>query len=616
MNLNHSQKKYLKKNLRNLTLQQIAENLHFSEKEILQYLKKNYPKEKYQKLIKKQTQKEKPSFRSTVEDKISNFNFKIFFKKNWPILTFLTFLVLAVYTNSLNNQFVSDDIGLIRDNNNIDNLSYNLLNHPRSFLRWLLYFFCYKIGGLSPIPYRLLDIATHIGSVIFIYLIISLLSGKSLALITASIFAVHPIQTESVTWISGGIHSQYSMFLLISFFFFLLAKFKNWSKKLYLFSLISFLLAILSTEKAMSFPLIIFFFELAFGNIRKNWKKTLPYFALSFFWLIVLLSGALNWRISTLKNDYYQQGGLENPLIQIPIAISSYIKLIFWPNNLTLYHSELNFTQGQYWLMTLFTLAFFGLIIWAYRKNRQVFFWGSFFVIALMPTMTPLRIGWIVAERYVYFGSLGIIFLIALIIKKIGKLIKIKKISLVILGIILIALSIKTIMRNRDWQNQDNLWLAAEKTSPSSYQNHNNLGDLYARQKEYEKSVEEFKKAIELKPDYADAYHNLANVYHQTGRDDLAQENYKKAIEFNPRLWQSYQNLGAIYFIEEKYDLALETIQKAAEINPEENSIKTNLGIILLRLNEKEKAKAEFEKALQLNPQDEIAQNWLDSLKK
>lgn len=616
MNLNHSQKKYLKKNLKSLTFQQIAENLHLSEKEILQYLKKNLPKEKYQKLLKKQNQKEKPSFESAIDNRIGRFNFKFFFKKNWPILLFLTFLVLAVYTNSLNNQFVSDDIGLIRDNKNVANLSYNFFNHPRSFLRWLFYFFCYKIGGLSPIPYRLLDITTHIGSVIFIYLIVNLLSGRSLALLTASIFAVHPIQTESVTWISGGIHSQYSMFLLASFFFFLLAKFRNWSKKLYLFSIISFLLAILSTEKAMSFPLIIFFFELAFGNIRKNWRRTIPYFTLSFFWLIVLLSGALNWRISTLKNDYYQQGGLENPLIQIPIAVSSYIRLIFWPDKLTLYHSELSFTQGQYWLMILLTLAFLSLIIWAYRKNRQIFFWSSFFIITLLPTMTPLRIGWIVAERYVYLGSLGIIFLIALIIKKIEKTVKIKKISLVILGIILIALSVKTIMRNRDWQNQDNLWLAAEKTSPSSHQNHNNLGDLYARRKEYDKSVEEFKKAIELKPDYADAYHNLANVYHQMGRDNLAQESYKRAIEFNPRLWQSYQNLGAIYFIEKKYELALETIQKAATINPNESSLKTNLAIILLQLNEEEKAKAEFEKALQLNPQDEIAKNWLNSLKK
>ncbi len=74
-------------------------------------------------------------------------------------------------------------------------------------------------------------------------------------------------------------------------------------------------------------------------------------------------------------------------------------------------------------------------------------------------------------------------------------------------------------MRNFDWKNQDTLWLATAKTSPSSHQNHNNLGDLYARRGEYEKAVEEFKKAIELKPDYGDAYHNLANVYHQIGKE-------------------------------------------------------------------------------------------------
>jgi len=92
--------------------------------------------------------------------------------------------------------------------------------------------------------------------------------------------------------------------------------------------------------------------------------------------------GLLGGRISTLETNYYQQPGLENPLIQVPIAISSYLKLIFWPDNLTLYHSELNFTQGQYSLMLITTFAFFALIAWAFKKNRQIFS-GAAFLLSL-----------------------------------------------------------------------------------------------------------------------------------------------------------------------------------------------------------------------------------------
>ena len=272
---------------------------------------------------------------------------------------------------------------------------------------------------------------------------------------------------------------------------------------------------------------------------------------------------------------------MNNPLIQIPIAISSYLKLIFWPDNLTLYHSELNFTQGQYFLMLIITLAFFALIAWTFKNNRQIFFWGSFFIITLLPFLTPLKISWVIAERYVYLGSLGIIVLIALALNKISELVKNKKITLIIFGLLILALATRTVMRNFDWKNQDTLWLAASKISHSSHQNHNNLGDLYARRGKYEKAVEEFKKAIELKPDYGDAYHNLANVYHQIGKDDLALENYQKALELNPNLWQSYQNIAAIYFSQKKLDLAKQSMEKALVINPNSTKLHTNMEILL-----------------------------------
>jgi len=288
-------------------------------------------------------------------------------------------------------------------------------------------------------------------------------------------------------------------------------------------------------------------------------------------------------RISGLATQNYTEPGFYNPLIQIPIAIAEYLKLIFWPQALTLYHSELSFTSGEYLIRLVIFLVLGGAVIYAYKKSPYVFFWLSFFIVTLAPTLTPLRIAWVVAERYVYLGTLGVLAVVGLVLKKLSDLEQIRIIGYSVFALIVVLLSVRTVLRNRDWKNQDTLWLAAAKTSPSSPQNHNNLGDLYGRRGDLERSIEEFKKAIELKPGYADAYHNLGNTYQQRGGVEEAIENYQKAIEFNPNLWQSYQNLGAIYFTREEYQLAEKCFQEAIKINPTNLNLQDNLRLIQLK---------------------------------
>jgi tetratricopeptide (TPR) repeat protein len=146
--------------------------------------------------------------------------------------------------------------------------------------------------------------------------------------------------------------------------------------------------------------------------------------------------------------------------------------------------------------------------------------------------------------------------------------------------IMIIALSARTIIRNMDWRNEDTLWIATAKTSPSGQNSHNNLGDVYARNGNYPMAVEEFTKAVEINPNYADAYHNLANTYQMMGQEDKAIENYDKALAINPNIWQSYENLSSIYFNEGNYPEALVDIQKAISINPNDDSLKNNLASI------------------------------------
>jgi len=621
MNLSKTQKKFLKKNLKKLSLEEIARRLAISENQILEYLKSIWSKEKFEKFqttMGTGNQAKGP----VIQEKDTSsppsspfFDFKGWLKNNFPALLILAFMVIAVYSNSLGNEFLSDDIAGILQDKNMGNFGYYLQHHTINFFRYFFYCLIYHLFGLKPPFFRLINILFHLSSTLIVYaIILKILRKEFLAFATASLFAIHPLLTEAVTWISGGIHAQYSFFSFLSFLLYLFAKAKNWSKKYYFFSLASFFISVFTTEKSVILCLILFFYELSCGNLGQSFKKLIPYFILAgAVASLVLFGGLLGYRVNTLQSSYYQEKGLYNPLTQIPVAISHYLWLTVWPDKLTLYHSEMNFSRGQYLLMGGVTLGFLFSIIFLFanQKYRRDSFWPAFLIISLLPMLTPIKIAWIVAERYFYFGSVGIFVLIALGIDKISQVMKSQKAAYVILIILLIPLSFRTIVRNIDWKNQDNLWLAAARTSPSSPQNHNNLGDFYSRHGDFEKAAEEFKMAIALLPNYGDAYHNLANIYLQMKKIDLAVANYQKALSYNAGLWQSHQNLAAIFAQQGRLDLSVEELQEAIAINPQNPNLHVSLGIIYYDLGKKEEAIQEWQTALQIDPSNQGAQKFL-----
>lgn len=526
-------------------------------------------------------------------------------KKNLPLIAVLIFSVLAIYFNSLDNAFVSDDIAEIVQNPNIGEFSY-IFSHPFGFIRLILNWIAFHLGGLTPYLFRSINILFHIGNVLLIFYILQKIVGsRKIAFFVAWIYACHPAISEAVVWISGGTYPQYAFFFLLSFYWYLKS-----SKKYYWLSLIAYLFAFMS-HPVMPLALFLIFplYEFCFGNLKKNWVKAIPFLVISIGYVLINIS-VLPERTNTLQAVHYQERGIDNPFVQLPIAFSSYFELTFWPKTLTLYHSELAFQTIEFTLRAIITVLFFVGLLISFKRNKLIFFWLSFFVISLAPTLTPFRFNWVVAERYLYLPIIGIIVVtIYLLLKLFSE----KKFSNLVYGLIIllvVVLSIRTVARNVDWHNEDNLWIATGKTSPSSPNTHNNLGDVYGRWGDKQKALAEFQTAIALKPNYADAYHNLANTYREIGNPEQSLENYQNALKFNPNLWQSHQNIAAIYFESQQYDKALENIQKAITINPNVNIV-NNLGIIYLAMGEKEKAKEVFTQVLSVDPQNPLAHQGL-----
>ncbi len=595
MSLTSNQKKYIRKSITDLSIDKIAKAINVHKNTVQDFLiSENYLENNLKKI------------EINNEEKYSNEE-AIFLSKSM-VFAILIVLIFVCYLWTLGFKFVSDDIYILKVKN-LGSIKV-IFDQPQIFLASLHYFVVNKLVGASPWLYRLSNIFFHGGNTYLIYLIVATISFPFVAFFLSLIFAIHPILIESITWVTGGSYTRYTFFLLGALFFYIK---KNKKKHYYWYSVLFSIMAISSSEKAIIIPLLFLLYEISFGKIKENWKKLIPYFGITGIWVLFYLSQIGN-RISGMEMQSYGQVKTLNPFFQIPVALASYIQLIFWPDKLTLYHSEMVFTPLQFGFMVLITLSLFASIGTSYFKNKQIFFWLSFFVISLLPTLTPFGISWIVAERYVYLGSIGIFFVISYSLVYLVKNEKTKIIGYLLFVICLLGLMTRTIIRNMDWRNEDTLWTSMIRTSPSDPKTHNNLGDMYGRQGNMQKSMEEFKRAIEINPNYADAYHNLGNVYINTKKYELAMKSYQKAASINPNLWQSYQNIAAIYFSAKQYDKALENMDRAIKINPNESGLYMNLAVIYLQMGNKVKAKVVVLKALEIEPNNEKAKKILMSL--
>ena len=508
--------------------------------------------------------------------------------RGW-VYILITAVVLLVYVNSLNNAFVSDDIATITENVNRMNLRASLANSPNGFAFVIIRYFTALIAGNNPLPYRLVNILFHAGSANLLFVILGPMVGFGSALAVALIFGVHPLLTEGVTWISGAPYSAGTFFGLLAVYLYL----KSQSIKKDRASWLAYICALSFSQIAITIAPILAVYEITQGTLRKN------RFRLVFYWLsglsltLVYLTSLLSARVASIAQQNGGQLSRPDSFLQVVVAIGSYLQLYLWPDKLTLYHSEMTFTQWQVVGFSAIALSIPALIVWGWRRDKRITFWVLWFLLGISITLTPFGANWIVAERYVYFGSIGLIVTTVILYEKwVGKRSG-RSFNLAILVIVLLGLGTRTIIRNREWKNQDTLWLATAKYSPSSAQNHNNLGDVYARGKDYNKAIEEFNQAIEINPRYADAYHNLGNTYLSLGNQEKAEWSYQKALEFNPRLWQSYAQLAAINANREDWSEAEKIVLGGISIIPN-SRLWQILGEIYTHEGENEKAEKAF----------------------
>ncbi len=519
---------------------------------------------------------------------------------------------LLPYFLSLRNEFVSDDIGGILRNPAIGQFS-SVFAEPLNFIQPLLNFIVYKTAGLSPFFFRIPNLLFHTGTVLTLFLAVSMLFGIQIGFFSALLFAVHPLNSEAVVWISAASYTRYAFLLmaaLLAYFISLSEKAKEKKQGWYAVSFLFFLLALFSSEKAIIFPLVLTSFHLADRSVRTHLKNMAPFFFGAIVFAIPHLFN-IGGRIADTQLEYGADSQiLFNPFVQIPVAVSRYLSLAFFPHKLDFFHANLVLDLHS---ITLFGISLVLLVI-LFIKYRPAFFWLSLFFIALLPTLLPLRIASTVAERYAYLGTAGLIVALVLVMLKASQKWKFSSYITGVLILIAIVLAARTLVRTLDWQNEDTLALAGSKTSSDTLNNHLNLGNMYAKQGNYEQAARELHMALAIEPNYTKAYNNLGYVYGQMGQLENAMKAYEAGLKINPRMWEIHDNLAGLYTAQRMYDQALKHEILALEYSKNNVDLYLHLGIIYMQMGDTKKAKEAFATVLKFDPKHKQAKEYLETL--
>ncbi len=472
-----------------------------------------------------------------------------------PIILIIV-LSFAVYANSTGGEFIWDDHYLIefnkhiRDSSNLSSIftknigaGSGIKYHFYRPIQMVTYMVDYSLVKLNVRGYHLTNILLHALMSLCLYWLINILfKDRLLSLFTAAIFAVHPIHTETVSYISGRADILAAVFLLLTLILYI-KHLRSERIYIYLFMLMSYILALLSKEIALILPLALLLYHYTFKErLRLNSFLSISGAALIY---IVL-------RFTLLKPLLLHESSTTVLAQRIPgifAAIISYIRLIFLPLDLHMEYGKrlFNYTDPIVILGALVTLA---LLIFASRKRSSstlIFFSISWFFVLLIPQSNLYPINIYMAEHWVYLPSIGLFLILAKGLSSVYRAKPLRIYAIAAAVFLLTFYSILTIRQNNYWRNEIGFYKRTLRYAPDNAKIYFNLGSAHVLKGEIDEAITSFTKAVEINPNFTSAYNNLGQSYRKIGRIDEAIRMYKKAIETDPNHAGAYYNLGIVY---------------------------------------------------------------------
>jgi len=513
---------------------------------------------------------------------------------------FLTLIGLVAYFNSFSVPFHYDDFHFLKEQIIIKSFplyldwlteNYAAIITNRAFLLFTFYL-NYLIGGLDTFGYHLVNLALHIATAFLFYLLLArYVDNKegdryhAMAILAALFFVVHPINTESVTYISSRSSELSTLCMLGTMLLFFRATEKGFSLLPYLFSIVCFALGLAAKQSAIVAPALLVLFDYYFVSGKDKTfpsriKFHLPYWG-------IMAAGSIYYAGIISHPEMYDRPWTTHVLTEITVVVE-YLRLLILPLGLTIDHSTRESVAFD--LRVAFSFALItGFFLAAYvlrNKNRVLSFSILWFFINLTPFFA-MRMTDYMAERWIYAAGLG--FCLALSALLFGAVQRYRSIGIAAVAGVVLFFGVLTVMRNEVYGDPITLWADALKKAPEKDKLYTNLSAAYLERGNIDKAIGIMELSIKQGNRAITTYLNLATAYYM--KDDL-----QKAEEIMLLLKGSisaeiyYYNLGSIYKQKKEYRKAIETFTKATENNNYSPAVLGSIGECYKQLGNKKKA--------------------------
>jgi len=523
------------------------------------------------------------------------------------LLLALAAITFGVYARTLSFPFINwDDPNYVIQNQDIRDFSPPHLKNmfSRAYagvyvpLTMLSFAIDYQLYHFNAAGFRATNLVLHILSVILLYLIALRMTGDGLlAFGIALIFAVHPVQTESVIWISQRKNVLSFFLYLAAFLAYACADPGPRERFLKILTFAFFVLACLAKSLSLTLPAVLLLYDHLF---RRPGKKQFPFYL--FLFLVSLLFVWLSFRFTVAADPANALGPPHAPDAFTAVrTIMKYVTLTFFP-----LHQSIRYpfpAAGTLMNPACLTaaagvLALAGLLVFLYRRDRILFFWGVWPLVLLAPTLSFIAQRDFVQDRWLYLPLAGFWMLVLSPLKRYAG----KTLYLMVLFTAALAFGVLNVRRQAVWSDPETLWLETRKVTGEIWSStYYNLAMYYEKEGRYDDALEQYRKAAE---DFQlpNAYRGMGNIHARRGNFQQAAFNYQKAMELEPPSATLHNSVGFLFTQAGQMGKALEEFDKAAVLDPHRPEIQINRARALALLGRPAEAEEAFQKALALDP--------------
>jgi len=575
-------------------------------------------------------------------------NISLHKNKSLLVYGFLLITAFAVYWPVLKCEFVKyDDDKYVTENPNVKRgITYDSVIwafttphyhmwHPLTSLTYLL---DYRLFGLNPKWFHLTSLLFHIASTLLLFGILKRMTAAVWpSLFVAAAFALHPLNVESVAWVSERKNVLSTFFWMLT-----IAAYIRYTDRphlgRFLLVVLVFALATMTKPMVVTLPFALLLLDywplgrLQFkragdeqdieqaeseqddGRRVPLWRllvEKIPLFvlvtALSAVTFIASQRGGVmsGWHNVPLK---YR---LENALV----SYVTYISKMVWPARLAVFYPH-PFNKLSIWQVVasaLVLLAVSVAVLWFVRRRKYMTVGWLWYLGILVPVIGIVQVGsQAMADRYAYLPFIGLFIMIAWGLYELLASWRYRKIVLGPAALaVLLTLAVCTRLQLRHWRNNKALFEHAINVTEDNFVMNNNYANVLKDMGEVEKAVEHFYNALRIRPNSPEIYNNLGIAFRRLDRPDDAIMCYRKALELKAYFPQARYNLASELARRGKTDEAIEHYRMVLQLRPDDVDTLSGLGFALAQKGRFDEAIGYYQKALKIEPDSIITRGRL-----